>query len=839
MEKKFDIKGMTCASCQAHVQKAVEKLKGVNKVNVNLLTNSMNVDFDEKILDVETIEKAVKNVGYEACSIDKVETKKVNQRQDEIKIEIIKLVISFIFLILLMYVSMGHMIGLPLPSFLDGEENAIAFAFTQLLLTIPSLLIFSHYFKNGFRSLFKLSPNMDSLIAVGASASLIYGIFAIYMIGYGLGHNNMDIVNNYRHNLYFESAAMILTLVSLGKLFEKISKKKTTKAIEKLVDLSPKTARVKRDEIEIEIPSEQIQVGDIVVVRQGDIVPIDGEVTEGNGSIDESNMTGESIPVYKQKGDKVYSACVLSSGYLLIKANKVGQDTSINTIIKLVDEASNSKAPISKLVDKISLIFVPTIFIISITTLIGFWAGGYGFERAFNFAISVLVIACPCALGLATPVAIMVGVGKGAQSGLIIKNAEILEQLHNVKTVVFDKTGTISKGRPSVTDYIKIKYVQDLDSIIYSLEKLSNHPLANALIEYFDSNENKELNVTNFKTIEGFGLSGEIAGETYYIGNQKKLNKDTYNKNEETIQNLAKDGKTVIFVLKNKELLAILAIKDEIKETSKDAIQLLKKKGIQTIMLTGDNEVSANAIASEVGIDKVYSQVLPVDKSNIINSLKKDKKHLVAMVGDGVNDAIALTSADLGIAIGAGSEVAIESADIVLIKNDLIDVVNAINLSKVTYRTIILNLFWAFFYNCIGILLACGIFYPAFNISLNPMIGSLAMSLSSVFVVCNALTINLFKIKHADVVNEKEVKLIDDKITLKKGEENKMDNIHLSIDGMMCQNCVRHVKEALTSIEGVEEVNVSLENKSADVKGTNLNKDTLISAVKNAGYEAK
>lgn len=827
MKKKFLVKGMSCAACQAHVEQAVKKLDGVINVSVSLLNNSMKVEYDNETCSIEKIELAVQQAGYDVCPIDQSDHKKTQTDSHEIRNEIIKIIISFIFLFALMYISMGHMVDLPLPSFLDGRENAISFALTQLLLTLPSLILFSRYFIDGYRQLFKLSPNMNSLIALGAMASIAYGIFALYMIGYGLGHNNLELVDSYRHNLYFESAAMILTLVSLGKLFEKISKKKTTKAIEKLIDLTPKTASIILNGQEISKPASDVQIGDVVVCRQGDLIPVDGIIIEGAASIDEANMTGESIPISKKMDDHVYSSTIITNGYIKIRAEKVGENTSINTIIRLVDEASNSKAPISKLVDKVSLYFVPTIIIISILTLIGFLLAGYGFETAFNFAISVLVIACPCALGLATPVAIMVGVGKGAQNGLIIKNAEILEKLHNVKTIVFDKTGTISVGKPIVTDFIILKEDENLENVILAMEKLSKHPLAVAIAHYFDNaGSNIPLNIENYIEIDGCGIKAKVNGHNYAIGNRKMFDKQQLIKYEKRAINLENHGKTVIFVSKNDQILSVLGLRDEIKSTSKVAIQHLKKLGIQTVMITGDNKSVANAIAQEVGIETVYSEVMPIDKANIIKSLKTNKKHLVAMVGDGVNDAIALTSADLGIAVGAGSDVAIESADVVLVHNDLLDIVNAYNLSRLTFRIIVLNLFWAFFYNCLGVLLACGLFYPLFAIKLNPMIASLAMSLSSVFVVSNALFINLFK-----PIQKSKKK--------KKGEQHPMEKMHIDIEGMMCEHCQKRVEEALLKVDGVSHVTISLKQKCADVEGTNLNRDTLITSINNAGYKAK
>lgn len=842
MKKKFDVKGMTCAACQAHVEKAVNKLDGIEVCNVSLLTNSMEVTFDENKVTIDKIEEAVKKEGYEANVKDKKEAKTSNNtKKDGKDFELIKLSVSFVFLFLLMYVSMGSMIGLPLPQFLDGEENALSFAFTQFILTIPTLIIYSRYFKNGFKRLIKLSPNMDTLIALGATASIVYGIFAIYMIGYGLGHQELTIVHEYMHNLYFESASMILTLVSLGKYLEGLSKKKTTKAIEKLVNLSPKKAVVLIEGKEVEVPVEEVELNSTVIVKKGDLVPVDGEIIGGSGSLDEANITGESMPVYKKEGDKVFSSTILKSGYLEIKVLKKAEDSSIATIIKLVEEASNSKAPISKLVDKISLYFVPTIIGIALITFFSFLIAGlvsreYDFADAFNFGVSILVIACPCALGLATPVAIMVGTGKGAENGLLIKNAEILEKAHNIKTVVLDKTGTITNGKMDVTNLIfdeELISENEVINVIYNLERLSEHPLAEAMLNYVSSYERDIKKVNNFTQIEGQGLEGTIEDNFYQIGNRKIIKDLENSKYYNDYIRLSDEGKTCLFLTKNLAEIGLISLKDEIKENSKEAINELKKLNIDVIMLTGDNEKTANSIAKEVGIEHVISEVHPLDKQEVIKSLKKDEKHLVAMVGDGVNDALALTSADLGIAIGGGSDVAIETSDIILIKNDLLDVRNVIALSKRVMNTIKGNLFWAFFYNCIGIVLATGIFYPSFGIRLNPMIGSLAMAFSSVFVVLNALTINFFKVKKDSNI----IKEVESNIKVEKEEEKQMEIIELNVKGMMCQHCVKHVNDALVKVNGVTKVEVSLEKNKATVEGESLNKENLIQAVKDAGYE--
>lgn len=820
-KEKFVVKGMTCAACQAHVDKAVRKLNGVKEVNVNLLLNSMEVDFDENKCNISLIEQAVSRAGYEATSNNtNKNNKKESLNKKRLDGDLIKLIISLVFLILLMYIAMGHMIGIPLPPFLDGSENALLFAFAQLILTAPILLIYQRYFISGFKKLFALKPNMDSLIALGASASLIYGIYAIFKMSYAFGHGDMAVIENYRHNLYFESASTILTLVSLGKYFEKISKKKTTASIEKLVNLVPKEATILLEGKENIINVDDIKIGDILIIKKGDILPVDGEIIKGKGDLEESNITGESMPKFKEINDKVFAGTTLVNGYLEIRTIKNAENSSLKTIINLVNEAANSKAPISKLVDKISLYFVPTIIAIALIVFVSFMIAKYPFEDALNFAISVLVIACPCALGLATPVAIMVASGKGASLGLLIKNAEILEKAHLIKTIVFDKTGTLTSGKMQVTDFIEIKQVPELAEIIYSLEKKSEHPLAKAICDYFKDKEILE-DVNKYQSIDGQGVLGEINGSTYKIGNHRMISKFDQ-KTKEIYEQLSKEGKTTLFVTKNDEIVSLIALQDVILETSLAAIKELKKRNIRLIMLTGDNKLVANSVAKDAEIDEVIAEVLPSDKSKIIESLKTDKKHLVAMVGDGVNDAIALTSADIGIAIGSGSDIAIDSSDIILKRNDLRDVLNVIDLSKRTLTTIAINLFWAFFYNCIGIIIASGVFYPSFGLKLSPMIGSLAMSFSSVFVVLNALTLNLFKLK-----NNKERKY------------KKMEEIVLEIDGMACMHCLKRVEDALKNINGVKEVKVSLEEKNAIIRGKNLRKEVLIDAINKAGYQAK
>ena len=805
MKEKFLVEGMTCAACQAHVEKAVNKVKGVNECKVNLLTKSMEVDFDNELVKQHII-NAVKNAGY------KVINKKINKDQS-----LIKLIVSFVFLLMLMYVSMSHMLSFPLPSFLCGYENALWFVLIQLCLTLPIVIIYFRYFISGYSKLFKLAPNMDSLISLGATASIIYGVVAIFLIIHGQNVNDLELVKKYYENLYFESAAMILTLVSLGKYFEEKSKNKTTEALTKLMNLAPKTAVVEINNEEKEVDIDQVKVDDIIVLKKGDNVPVDGMVIFGSGSINQANITGESMPVEKVINDNVFASTIVTSGYIKIKAIKVGEDTSIANIIKLVEEASSSKAPISKLVDRVSSVFVPIVLLISlITFVINILVHG-NLELAFNFACSVLVVACPCALGLATPVAIMVGTGKGAECGLLIKNAEILEKSQFIKTIVLDKTGTITEGRPMVNEIIR--FDDDIDQIAFSLEMLSEHPLANAINEYYKDKNIIQKEVVHFISIEGRGLKGEIEGVTYYAGNLTLI-KELYLCNEELEElydKLSLENKTPLIFASEKKVLGIITVTDKLKETSLHSINQLQMLGIKVVMLTGDSTKVANVIAEKVNIKEVYSDVLPQEKQKVIDSLKQDKYHLVAMVGDGVNDALALTTSDLGISLGGGSDIAKESSDIVLLRNDLLDVKNVILLSKKVFKTIKFNLFWALFYNCIGILLATGMFYP--YLTLNPMICSLMMSVSSVFVVLNSLTINGFKIERNEI---------------------KMKKVVLSIEGMMCKHCVKHVEDALKGISGVNQVEVSLENKNAIVDCLeNVEVSSLIEAVVQEGYSCK
>ena len=825
MKLKFNVEGMTCASCQAHVSKAVEQLEGTSKVNVNLLKNTLDVEVDESKCDASKIEDAVQKAGYKAYipNANKKTDKLIEKNHD-----LAYLIFSLVDLLVIMYFSMGHMMwGWPVPKVFNMHTNPMGFSLVQFILVLPIIFLYRKYFINGFKKLIKLSPNMDTLIAIGATFSIAYGIYCLFMISMGY--------TEYHMYLYFEAAGMILTLVSLGKYLEKLSKRKTTTAIEKLMDLSPKEAVVLKDNIETKVKIEEVKLGDIVVVKKGDSVPVDGKIIEGNASIDQSNITGESIPVYKTANDDVYSSTIVTAGYIKVKATKVGEDTSIANIIKLVDEASNSKAPISKLADKISGVFVPVILAIALVTFIINLIVSKDFQIALNFAITVIVIACPCALGLATPVAIMVGTGKGAENGLLIKNAEILEKAHHIKTVVLDKTGTITEGKPRVTDFESFESDSDLLSVIYSLENMSEHPLALSMIEYAKENNANLLEVKEFKTTDGRGIEGIVNNSKYFIGNYKSVEELKLNTKEleDKVNNLSYQGKTPLLIIKDNKVVGLIAVKDEVKESSKQAISELRNKGIKVIMLTGDNRKTAEAIAKEVNVDEVISDVHPEDKQKVINSLKTNDKNLIAMVGDGVNDAPALTSADLGIAIGGGSDIAIESADIVLLRNDLLDVLNVISLSKRVINTIKLSLFWAFFYNFVCVILSTGFLYYLTDkkFMMTPMIASVAMSISSVSVVLTSLTINFFKVKKAKNSNNSSVSI---------KEKNKMQTKVIYVDGMMCNHCKAHVEEACKKVPGVSDAVVSLQDKNVTVTcEEKVTDEALKQSIKEAGYEAK
>ncbi|MEE1281858.1 MAG: heavy metal translocating P-type ATPase [Acutalibacteraceae bacterium] len=831
----FNVTGMTCASCSSRVEKTVQKLEGVENVSVNLLTNSMEVKFDESKINAQNIISAVTNAGYGASIKGKQTTKKeISTANDEVKSAKQRLIASIIFLVPLFYISMGHMLGMPLPHFLHGTENALSFAFTQFLFTIPIVFINFHFFENGFKNLFKLSPNMDSLIAIGSSASIIYGTFAIYRIGWGLGHNDLQLVDKYSMDLYFESAGTILTLITLGKFLESKAKRKTTDAITKLINLKPQTATVIRNGITMEIPIENVVTGDIVAVKQGSTIPVDGIIIKGSCTVDESVITGESMPTEKTVGDNLIGATINKSGYIELKATKVGENSTLNQIIKLVEEASATKAPVAKVADKISGVFVPIVISIAVISAVIWLLVGATVEFALSTGIAVLVISCPCALGLATPTAIMTGTGRGAQMGILIKSAEALETAGGINTVVLDKTGTITKGKPQVTDVIAIKVNQStLTDIAVSLEELSEHPLANAIVEYGKTAGYNKLSVSDFTSYGGMGVSAEINGEKILAGNLKLMQKNDVqiSKHQSSINTLASQGKTPLIFSKGKNIIGIIAVADVIKESSKQAIKELQNMNIDVVMLTGDNTATANAIGKVCNISNVIAEVLPQDKEAKVRQLQEEKRR-VAMVGDGINDAPALAKADIGIAIGAGTDIAIDSADVVLVKSNLIDIVKLIQLSRKTMLNIKENLFWALIYNSLGIPLAAGAFYSILGWKLNPMYGATAMCVSSVCVVLNALRLRTFK-PHFKY-NQSENSENNLAVNINIREEEKIMTKKIFIEGMMCPHCSGAVEKALNAIDGVT-ATVDLQNKCATVTG-DVADDVLTAVITEAGY---
>ncbi len=861
-KQSFDITGMTCAACVAHVQKATQKLDGVVQANVSLLTNSMDVEFDESKVSADQIVAAVRKAGYGAQS--KNATDKHQKNAEDLANEASekakkRLVISCVLLVILMYVAMYHMLGAPsfMHKLFGGVENSVVFAFTQFLLLLPILYLNRQYFSSGFNKLFHGAPNMDTLIAVGSGSAFVYGVFAIFRMAWALGHGQTAVVQTYMHDLYFEASGMILTLISLGKYLEARSRGKTTEAISKLMNLAPKTAHLLRDGQEIEIPAEQIAVGDILVVRAGESIPADGTIIEGHGAVDASALTGESVPEEKIKGDSVAAACINQAGYFKMRADKVGEDTAISGIIALVEQAAASKAPISRLADRIAGIFVPVVMGISVLTLFLWLIFGSGFEFAFNCAIAVLVISCPCALGLATPVAIMAATGAGASRGILIKSAEAIEHLAKVDTVVLDKTGTLTQGRPEVTDVIAAGDMskEELLQIASALEKPSAHPLADAVLRYAKAQGTDYEEAEDFRVVPGRGISGNVKKKHCLGGNAAFLEENGVEIGDlrEIAEQLASEGKTPLYFAVDGKAAGLISAADLVKPTSKQAISALKKMGVHAIMLTGDNARTAEAVRRQLGIEKVISDVLPGQKHAVIEKLRQEG-HVVAMIGDGINDAPALTEADVGLAVGAGTDIAIDSAQVVLIKNDIRDAVSAIALGRKTMRIIRQNLFWAFFYNIIGIPIAAGALYPAFGIKLSPMLGSAAMSFSSVFVVSNALRLRIKergknKVKQADeekiscacIRKEQETDggnaMEQDccSVQHKQGGEYMVKVI--KVEGMMCQNCVAHVKKALEALNGVAHVEVSLEEKKAVVTSQEEISDEIIKkAIEEAGY---
>lgn len=749
-KETYDITGMTCSACSARIEKMVAKMDGAKEVSVNLLKNNMTIKYDESLLKPEQIINKIVNLGYGAAAHNKPKEAGAGRSQDLATIEMLamkkRLITSIVFAVPLLYIAMAEMLHLPLPGILMGMENSMIYAFTQFLLVLPIIIVGRKYFIVGFKNIYRRSPNMDSLIALGSGAAFAYGVYAIYRIAYELGHENMEQAHHFSMYLYFESAGIILTLITLGKFFEARAKSRTSDAINKLMNLTPKTALVIRDGVEITIPVEDVVLGDIIVVKAGDSIPVDGIVREGFSAVDESAITGESIPVEKEEGSKVTGGTINKTGYIKMEATAVGQNTTLAKIIQLVDEATASKAPIAKLADKISGIFVPIVIVIALVSAIIWLLLGHNFEFALSVAISILVISCPCALGLATPTAIMVGTGRGASKGILIKSAQSLEITHAIDTVVLDKTGTVTEGKPIVTDIITNECTEDfLLGIAASLEIKSGHPLADSIDSKAKEQNLKLFEVSEYENIPGQGIKGIINSETCFAGNKKLMNafgidiKEFLQKEEE----LAADGKTPLYFAKGNALLGLIAVADPVKPTSREAIEKLTSMGIDVIMLTGDNAITAEAIRKKVSLKTVISEVLPEDKELEIRRLQ-EKGHKVAMVGDGINDAPALARSDVGIAIGAGTDIAIESADIVLMKSDLMDVPSTISLSKAVMKNIKQNLFWAFIYNIIGIPIAAGVLYLAFGVLLNPMIAAAAMSFSSVSVVTNALRLRLF-----------------------------------------------------------------------------------------------
>ena len=950
---------MSCSACSSHVEKAVNKLENVEKASVNLLTETMDVTYDEtKITSTEIIDAVVK-AGYGASVMTEgsaagaggqstsgnagstgkstADGKQELQQKLDADARAMKwrLGISIGFLIPLMYVSMHHMLkewfGIPIPAFIvntmHGNANAMNFALTQFLLLLPILYVNRKFFSVGFKTLAHRSPNMDSLIALGSGAALVYGIFAMYRISYGLGYGDMAVVEHYSHDLYFESSGTILTLITVGKYLESRSKGKTSEAITKLMNLAPKVAiLVTEDGQEKEVPTESLQKGDIFLVKPGSLVPVDGIVLEGNSSVDEAAITGESVPVEKQAGDHVVSATVNKAGFLKCRADRVGDDTTLAQIIRLVEEASASKAPIAQLADKVAGVFVPTVMTISLITLIVWLLNGATAEFAISTAIAVLVISCPCALGLATPVAIMVGTGVGAGNGILIKTGEALQQAKEIDTVVLDKTGTITSGKLKVEEvggYQSDFPADAMMQIAAALEKKSEHPLAEAVVEYAESFQLTIPEIVDFKATFGRGVEGALAadfhaekvakkdgptavfyagkrdstadvpensgkiaeqnpatgiarsdadsvtfpaGTKFYVGNLAFLQEKNITLPQgaaEGLNRMADEGMTPLLVAQEGRFLGIIGVSDTVKATSYEAINAWEKMGVRVIMLTGDNRRTAEAVRQKLGISEVVAEVLPQDKEKKVSELKA-QGHKVAMIGDGINDAPALAAADVGMAIGAGTDVAMESADIILMKNDLRDAVTAMKLSRAVIRNIKENLFWAFFYNCIGIPLAAGVLYPAFQIRLNPMFGAAAMSLSSIFVVGNALRLRGFKSgftplkKGTPEVTHKEIKIThataeEEQCILKtpakqnnrqdvkqeKERTNTMTKV-ISIEGMMCNHCTGTVQKALEAVEGVKAVTMSLEQKNATVElASDVADEVLIRAVTDAGYEVK
>ncbi len=848
---EFNVSGMTCAACSAHVEKSVGKVDGVKSVTVNLLRSYMVVQCNESVTP-DGIIVAVKHAGYGATlkngkGASATKTERTSGKSER-RNRLIRLWVSVAFLVLLMYLSMGHMLGLPLPSIFLGKENLVIFAFAQFLLCLPIVLLNGKFFVNGVKAIFRGAPNMDTLIALGAGAALLYGVAAIFAIGYGLGHGNITLAERFGHDLYFESAGTILTLISVGKYLEELSKGKASDAVEKLLNLSPKTAVLLDGDLEREIPVSELKTGDIVLVRPGMGVPADGVIVRGSASIDESAITGESVPAEKEKDDRVTGGTVNRQGVIEVRVTAVGEDTALSKIAKLVEEAGGSKAPIARLADRVSAYFVPTVLAIAVVAAVAWLIAGRSFAYALSIAISVLVISCPCALGLATPTAIMVGTGRGANLGVLYKTAEALERAHKVTAVVLDKTGTVTVGKPSVTDFVSDDKQLALN-LIYSLEKNSEHPFASALCAYASENGATPMASENFAATAGGGVSAVINGKKIVAGNAKLCGEmKGFGSFAEQAQEFAENGKTPLYLAADGEVIALFALADEVKEDSRSAVEKLMNSGIKVYMLTGDNKTVASAIAAKAGITEFRAEVLPADKEKFVSELKS-RGERVAMVGDGINDAPALAAADVGIAIGAGTDIAIEAADVVLMQSRLSDAEVALRLSRKTVRNIKENLFWAFIYNLLCIPLAAGAFVWA-GIKLNPMFASAAMSVSSVCVVLNALRLRFFK---ADKTAQEPARAdgacqlacssaceVAEEQNIKEENKKEKENINmkktLHISGMSCGHCSARVQKALSDLPGTTQVAVDHTTGIAHYNGT-ATADELKKAVQDAGYE--
>lgn len=818
MELKFDISGMTCAACSARVEKVTRQIEGVYKADVNLLAGKMIVQTNNPAA-ANLIITAVSNAGY-CATISGDRKHAAVSKKDSSKEMKYRIILSFVFLVILMYFTMGHMVGLPMPAWCHGTDNALVVALLQLFLTLPIIYLNRIYYQNGVKALFHRSPNMDSLIAVGSGAALVYGIVALFIMAYAIGNGQMNVVQFYSENLYFESAAMILTLITLGKFLETRAKGKTGDAIAALMDLSPKSAVVYRNGSEVSVPVEQVKIGDIVIVRAGGSIPVDGTVISGRAAVDQSALTGESLPVEKTEGDSVVSATINREGYLEIRTDRVGEDTTISQIIRMVEEAGGSKAPIARLADKIAGVFVPVVMVIATLAFVVWFAAGASLEFSLTTGISVLVISCPCALGLATPVAVMVGTGRGARMGVLYKNAEVLENLHKIDTVVLDKTGTLTTGIPSVTDILPGVVQEDaLLQLAASLEARSEHPFAKAILDKVG--EYTPLPVEDFSVIPGKGVSGIINEEKIYGGNARLM--EEIGIDVPDYSNYTAVGKTPLYFASMQRFFGAIVAADVLKNDTVDAIQALKEQRLDVVMLTGDNRKTAEAIGNSSGITHIFSDVLPGDKASVIKELQQ-KGHKVLMVGDGINDAPALVTADIGMAIGNGTDIAVESADIVLINGSLASISHAISLSKATIRNIKQNLFWAFFYNCLGIPIAAGVLYPIWGIHLSPMLGAAAMSFSSVFVVTNALRLRFFKPKMHHIIENNISK-----------EEIQMETV-ITVEGMMCTHCKARVESVCKAIAGVQNAVVDLQAKTVTVIGS-ASVTELKKAITEAGYD--